>query len=394
MLGFNHLELDHYAGRDQRAPRDRIRRLGRGPPLVSAPHRTQTGEWTLVTGGAGFIGSELVAQLLQSTNRRMRVLDNLETGSRENLAEPLDSGRCELLVGDVRDDATLRVALDRVTDVFHLACLGLRRSLVDPEESHDVNATGTLRLLIAAKRAGVRRFLHVSSSEVYGSFRDSKESQIGVRGMDEDHPTRPTTVYGAAKLAGESYARAFHLTNGLPVTIVRPFNAYGPRSHQEGNAGEVIPRMMVRALAGQPLVVFGDGRQSRDFTHVRDVARGLRLAAACDEAVGETFNLGSGKEFAIVELAHEIKALCARPDLPDMTIVHEPARPGDVRRLLADASRARHILGWEPEVEWGQGLAELKKWIEAARKTPQELFLLQEGSPSWNRFVHTESPCA
>lgn len=324
--------------------------------------------WTLLTGGAGFIGSELVAQLV-AEGRRVRVLDNLETGARKNL----DGVACELLVGDVRDPSALRAALADVSDVFHLACLGLRRSLGDAEESHDVNATGTLRLLVEARRAGVRRFVHVSSCEVYGS-------NAGPGVMDEDHPTRPTTPYGAAKLAGEAYARSFHLVHGLPLVIVRPFNTYGPRSHHEGDAGEVIPRFVVQALAGQPLLLFGDGRQTRDFTHVRDVARGLRLAAKCDAAIGATLNLGSGREIAIADLAQEVRVLCGCPDLP---ILHEPRRPGDLRGLLADASRACRQLGWTPEVDWKEGLQEVKEWFASRPETPQELVSQQAGSQPW-----------
>ena len=352
---------------------------------AGAPSLSSTGSgWTLVTGGAGFIGSELVAQLV-AEGRRVRVLDNLETGRRDNLAglpgvagEDAPGAGCELRVGDVRDPAALAAALADVDEVFHLACLNLRRSLRHPEESHEVNATGTLRLLEATRRVGVRRFLHVSSSEVYGSCAGGPRRR---RGMDEDHPTRPTTAYGAAKLAGEAYARAYHRAYGLPVVIVRPFNAYGPRSHHEGDAGEVIPRFIVRALAGRPLAVFGDGRQSRDFTHVRDVARGLRLAAACGAAVGETLNLGSGREIPVGVLARAIRGLCGRPQLP---IVHQAPRPGDVRRLRADAGRARRLLGWAPQVAWEEGLGELVAELDRRRPPIEELDANEGGASSWD----------
>jgi UDP-glucose 4-epimerase len=354
------------------------------------------GAITLVTGGAGFIGSELTAQLA-AEGRAARVLDDLATGRRENLAPLLEpavesagatvAGRVELLVGDVRDETTLRLALDGVDEVYHLACLGLRRSLGHPEESHDVNATGTLRLLAAARRAGVRRFVHVSSSEVYGDPLAAAAPGSGVGGgrlrasdalaIDEDHPTRPTTAYGAAKLAGEAYARAWHRVYGLPVVIVRPFNAYGPRSHHEGDAGEVVPRFLVRALAGEPLVVFGDGLQTRDFTHVRDVARGLRLAAACDVAVGQTLNLGSGREVEVLELARLVRELCGRPELP---IVHAQPRPGDLRRLRADSRRAQRLLGWEPSVGWRDGLRELAASLARQDRSPPEMVLEQRCS--------------
>ncbi len=340
--------------------------------------------FTLVTGGAGFIGSELVTQLV-ADGRRVRVLDNLATGRRENLAALLDASprRCELVIGDVRDAAALEAALAGAGEVFHLACAGLRRSLRHPEESHDVNAGGTLHLLEAARRAGVRRFLHVSSSEVYGSFASADPA---THGMSEDHPTRPTTAYGAAKLAGEAYARSFHQEHGLPVVIVRPFNAFGPRSHHEGDAGEVIPRFLVRALAGHPLTIYGDGRQSRDFTHVRDIVRGLRLAAAFDAAVGETFNLGSGRDVTIAVLAILIREICGRPSLP---IVHYAARPGDLRRLVADASRARRLLGWAPQVGFADGLLELAERIKSGGR-PVEEMALEAGEDSWSSLGGVE----
>lgn len=214
----------------------------------------------LVTGGAGFIGSELVMQLA-ATGHRVVVLDSLIAGFRENL-DSLPTDRVRLVVGDFRDPAVVASALRDVSVVFHLACINLRRALVAPREAHDVNATATLDLLVAARSAGVKRFVHVSSSEVYGS---ACGASIG-----EDHPTHPTTAYGASKLAGEAYARAFWQTYACPTVVVRPFNSFGPRSHHEGTSGEVIPRFLLRAMAGQPLVIPGDGQQSRDFTFVSD----------------------------------------------------------------------------------------------------------------------------
>lgn len=309
---------------------------------------------TLVTGGAGFIGAELVAQLI-AAGRAVRVLDDLSTGEPANLEEPLASGRCELVIGDVRDPRAVRACLDGVDTVFHLACVGLRRSLSEPLLCHEVNATGTLVTLEQCRHAGVRRLVHVSSSEVYGTARDD-------RPMDEDHPLRPTTPYGAAKLAGEAYARSAFLSFGLPVVLIRPFNAYGPRSHSEGDAGEVIPRFITRALAGQPLRIQGDGRQSRDFTHVRDIARGLVMAEASAAAVGATINLGSGVGIEIGRLAEMIRDLCGSGDPP---IEHSPTRPGDVRRLLADAGLARRLLDWTPTVSWEQGLRDVITWFAA-----------------------------
>ena len=220
----------------------------------------------LVTGAAGFIGSELVRQLVAG-GRRVVALDNLAAGSWENLdgVEPV-----ERITGDVREPRDVARAVRGVAVVFHLACLNLRHSLHSPSESHDVNATGTLAVLEAARAAEVDRFVCVSSSEVYGAARTVP--------MSEDHPTFPATAYGAAKLAGEAYARAFHQSYGLATVIVRPFNTYGPRCHHEGSSGEAIPKFLLRARAGLPLVIFGDGEQTRDFTYVSDTARGILLA--------------------------------------------------------------------------------------------------------------------
>ncbi len=316
----------------------------------------------LVTGGAGFIGSELVAQLC-AVNRHVVVVDNLATGLVENLAGlPVT-----LIPGDVRDPGHWRYLLEETSTVYHLACLGVRHSIHSPVENHDVNAGGTLAVLEAALRSGVERFVHVSSSEVYGT---------AVRiPMTEDHPTNPETPYGAAKLAGEAYARAYHRTYGLPVAIVRPFNTFGPRCHHEGASGEVIPRFLLRALTGRPLIVFGDGEQTRDFTWVSDTARGIIAAGEVAGAVGRTLNLGSGREVSLLTLALLIAGEHAE-------IVHEPERPGDVRRLIADASGARRMLGFAPRVGLEDGLAQLRDWY-VQQRTPPEKLLAAEVVRNW-----------
>lgn len=316
----------------------------------------------LVTGGAGFIGSELVAQLC-ALNRRVIVVDNLATGLEENL----EGLPVTLVHGDVRDPGPWRHLLDETSTVYHLACLGVRHSIHSPLENHDVNAGGTLAVLEAALRRGVDRFVHVSSSEVYGT---------AVRvPMAEDHPTSPETPYGAAKLAGEAYARAYHRTYGLPVAIVRPFNTFGPRCHHEGASGEVIPRFLLRALAGRPLIVFGDGEQTRDFTWVSDTAQGIIAAGLVADAVGCTLNLGSGREVSLLKLARLIAGEHAG-------IVHQPERPGDVRRLIADSSEARRVLGFAPRVELESGLAQLRSWYRRQRTSPQQL-LAAEVVQNW-----------
>ncbi len=323
----------------------------------------RTGPCSLVTGAAGFIGSELVRQL-SAAGHSVVAFDNLATGSWQNLA---GVENCERIEGNILDRVQLaRAAGMGVTSIFHLACVNLRESLRAPRHSHDVNATGTLNVLEAARNANVARFVQVSTSEVYGTALTAP--------MTEAHPTHPTTPYGASKLAGEAYARAFHLSYGLPVTIVRPFNSYGPRCHHEESSGEVIPKFLLRSRAGLPLRIFGDGHQTRDFTFVSDSARGILLAGTVPAAMGGTFNLGSGAEISILMLARLIA--------PTAAILHDPERPGDVRRLLADSSAARRILGYQPTVSFDEGLARLSAWYDH-QNVPATTLLQREVEHNW-----------
>jgi UDP-glucose 4-epimerase len=323
------------------------------------------GARVVVTGGAGFIGSELVRQLA-AAGHRVIALDNLVNGRAENL----DGVECRLERGDIRDGYLVARCLSGVDIVYHLACLGVRHSIHSPAENHEVNATATLALLAAARQARVGRFVYVSSSEVYGTARTVP--------MTEAHPAFPMTVYGAAKLAGECYARAYQRTYGFPTVVLRPFNAYGPRSHHEGDSGEVIPKFVLRAMAGRPLVVFGDGTQTRDFTEVSDTARGILAAGFAAGAVGETINVGSGLEITVNALADAVRTAVGRP----VAVEHDPARPGDVLRLYADATLARAVLAFEPRLTLRAGLARLVEWYRASASAPEEL-LASEQRRNW-----------
>ncbi|MEW5855163.1 MAG: SDR family NAD(P)-dependent oxidoreductase [Myxococcota bacterium] len=317
------------------------------------------GRHVLVTGGAGFIGSELVHQLAWG-GARVTVLDNLVNGRRENLQDiPRDN--VELVVGDIRDEALVNRLMRGVEVVFHLAVLGVRHSIHSPQENHEVNATATLKLLAAARSSGVGRFVYVSSSEVYGTARTAP--------MTEDHPPFPLTVYGGSKLAGECYTRAYFHTYGFPTVVLRPFNAFGPRCHHEGDSGEVIAKFMLRCMAGQPMIVFGDGTQTRDFTFVADTASGILAAGMSEGAVGKTINLGSGKEVTILELARII----ARVVGVAPRIEHIEPRPGDVLRLIADTTQARGLLGFAPNVSLEDGLTRLHAWYRDAGVAPETL---------------------
>ena len=336
-------------------------------------------ETVLVTGGAGFIGSELVRQLV-ARGDRVVVVDNLVNGRRENLAG-LPPGQVTLVESDIRALDGLRSRLREARVVYHLACLGVRHSVHSPVENHDVNATATLHLLAACREAEVPKFVYVSSSEVYGTALWAP--------MAEEHPTSPCTVYGAAKLAGESYARAFFRTYRYPTVIVRPFNTYGPRSHHEGDSGEVIPRFLLRCLARRPMVVFGDGTQTRDFTFVEDTARGIMLAGTVEAAVGGTLNLGSGTEVSINDLAALVATVTGfAPD-----VVHDTARPGDVSRLCSDVSRAKSMLGYAARVPLRAGLARLLEWYRAHHQSADEL-LRDEVVHNWEMKGAAAGPTA
>jgi len=314
----------------------------------------------LVTGGAGFIGSEVVRQLAVR-GERVLVVDNLVNGRRENIADVL-SADVQLMTVDVRDLPSIAPHLGRVRVTYHLACLGVRHSVHSPLENHEVNATATLHLLAACRAAGVPRVVYVSSSEVYGTAKWAP--------MTEDHPTFPCTVYGASKLAGECYTRAYHRTYDYPTVVVRPFNTYGPRSHHEGDSGEVIPKFLLRCLAGRPMMIFGDGTQTRDFTYVSDTAAGILLAGEHLDAIGDTINLGFGSEVTINDLARQTAAVTGRPDA---SIQHDIPRPGDVLRLYADMSHARRTIGYVPTVTLADGLARLLTWYQQQAQSPEQL---------------------
>lgn len=327
------------------------------------------GKRVLVTGGAGFIGSSVVDQLAPRAEL-VRVIDDLSIGARENLDEAAAAGSVELIEADIRDRDAMRAACAGIDIVLHLAVSCLRVSLHSPWESHDVNAGGTLSALEAALDAGVERFLYCSSSEVYGT---------AVRAtMGESHPLQPTTVYGGSKLAGETYALAFWQTYGLPAIVVRPFNTYGYREHHEGPHGEVIPKMVVRALNGRAPVIFGDGSQSRDFTFVTDTARGILAAVECDELVGEAVNIGSGREVTIRAVAEAVCALCA----PGLEPVWDEPRPADVQRHLADTEKAARLLGFAPEIDFEQGLRLYVDWLRHRYPDPR-VMLADEVERNW-----------
>ena len=319
------------------------------------------GRRVLVTGGAGFIGSHLSEHLVNA-GARVVVLDNFRNGRRENLVFP-GADRIEVIEGDIVDPATCARALQGVDTVFHLACLGVRHSLHSPVENHQVNALGSLQVLEAARAAKVRRFIYISTSEIYGRAREFP--------ITENCTPWPLTVYGSSKLAGEHYARSYFECYGLPVVCVRPFNNYGPRSHFEGDSGEVIPRFILRALAGQPPVVFGDGSHTRDFLYVQDCAATLARIAQADALVGDVVNLGYGEEIRIDTLARTVLEAMGRTDLQT---VFEAPRPADVPKLWVDTSKLKKAIAFKPQTSLRDGIGRtLEYFAKLYRENPAAL---------------------
>jgi nucleoside-diphosphate-sugar epimerase len=310
----------------------------------------------LVTGGAGFIGSNLVGALA-GDGHPVRVLDDLSTGRKENLDGV--AGNVEVVLGDVRDRALVRGALDGVEVVFHLAALpSVARSVADPRASHEVNVDGTLNVLLAAGDAGVRRLVYASSSSVYGD--------TPVLPKHEEMPVSPRSPYAAAKLAGEAYCRAFSHVYPLETVCLRFFNVFGPRQDPASQYAAVVPRFVTRMLAGRPAEVTGDGRQTRDFTFVANAVQACRLAASAGpEAVGQAMNVGCADRISVLDLVGLINDLLGQRLDPVFT----PARPGDVRDSQASTDKAERLIGYRPQVPVREGLAATVRWFAGAPTT-------------------------
>jgi len=318
------------------------------------------GKKVLVTGGAGFIGSNLVDKLAEKNE--VIVVDDFSSGKKENLVQREGKENVKVVEASILDKGTMKELAKGNDVIFHLAVQCLRVSLSNPDLVHEVNATGSLNVLEAAKEAGVEKFVYVSSSEVYGTAKAVP--------MKESHVLEPTTVYGASKLAGELYTRAFFLTHELPAVIVRPFNTYGPREHFEGAYGEVIPRFVLRALNDLPPLIFGTGEQTRDFTFVEDTVEGIILAAESKQLLGEEVNIARGEEVSINRVAELVLKELGKENLK---AEHGKERPADVQRHYADISIAKNVLGFEPKVGIEEGIKKFCEWFKEEYKNPQEL---------------------
>lgn len=297
----------------------------------------------LVTGGAGFIGSHLATALVERGDE-VRVLDNLSTGHRHNL-EHLHS-KIDWVEGDLVDRRVVERALDGVEVVFHEAALAsVPRSVAAPLDTNAACVTGTVNLLDAARRGEVRRIVYGGSSSAYG------DQNPGVAQREAALPA-PRSPYAAAKLAGEFYCQAFTATYGLETVVLRYFNVFGPRQDPESQYAAVIPKFVTAMLAGRRPTIFGDGKQSRDFTYVDNVVWGNLLAADAPGAVGRTINVACGQQYNLLHLVAEINDALGT----DIEPLFDAPRTGDVRDSLADVSLARELLNFEPTVGFDEGL--------------------------------------
>lgn len=305
---------------------------------------------SLVTGGAGFIGSNLARTLLEK-GREVRVLDNFATGRHENLKDILKD--IELVEGDLRNPEDVKKAVRGVCCIFHLGALpSVVRSVEDPLETHDVNVTGTLNLLIAARDAGVKRFVFSSSSSVYGNTPALPKR--------EDMLPMPLSPYAAHKLTGEHYCRIFHELYGLKTFSLRYFNVFGPRQNPKSHYAAVIPLFIDAFAHGKAPVIHGDGGQTRDFTYVQNVVdANLACCDAPEEAAGGVFNAACGDRISVNDLASTIAKLMGSSVKP----VHAEPRAGDVRDSQADSRRAREMLGWTPKVGFEEGIRRTVEWF-------------------------------
>ena len=312
------------------------------------------GTCCLVTGGAGFIGSTIVDQLLDAGVKEVRVIDNFVRGSRNNLVRAMQHGGVEVIEGDICDASLVDRATEGVDYVFHQAALRITRCAEAPREAVEVLIDGTLNVLEAAVEHNVKKVIAASSASVYG-----EPSYLPI---DESHPFNNRTMYGAGKIAAEQMMRALHDTSGLRYIAFRPFNIYGPRMDMTGVYTEVLVRWIDAIQAGKPPLIFGDGTQSMDFVYVDDVARANLLAAQSD-IIDDVFNLGTGVQTSLNELCQLLLGLTGSSLQPEY---RAPRQVANVQRRRAAVEKAEKLLGFRARVSLEDGLREFIRWRQVA----------------------------
>jgi dTDP-glucose 4,6-dehydratase len=304
----------------------------------------------LVTGGAGFIGSHIVDRLLNE-GFNIRVVDNLSTGDEKNLAQHQGKENLQFIEGDIRNFDLAKELVEGVDAVFHEAALvSVTRSVEDPLLANEVNVTGTLNLLKACVDAKVKRFVFASSCAVYGDHETLPNH--------ENLMPRPLSPYAVSKLAAENYVKVFNDVYGLETVILRYFNVYGPRQSYGPYSG-VISIFINRLLKNENLTIYGDGEQTRDFVHVKDVVEANMLVLSKQNAAGEIFNISTGKAITINSLAKTLQKII---DKTDLKLVYAKTRSGDIKNSYADINKAMKILDYTPKISIKEGLANLVNW--------------------------------
>jgi UDP-glucose 4-epimerase len=332
----------------------------------------------LVTGGAGFIGSHIATALVES-GHRVRVVDNLQAGHRHNLA--LVAADVEFVEGDCSDPVIAARAARGMEVVYHQAAVpSVARSVEDPASAHRNSATATLEVLVAARAAGVRRFIYAGSSSVYGD-----SAALPKR---EDMIPQPLSPYAVGKLGGEHYVRVFANLYGMETVTLRYFNVFGPRQDASSPYSGVISLFITAMLAGRDPVIYGDGKQSRDFTYVANVVDGNLRALAARGLKGQAVNLATGRRTTLNALLKALARELGRP----ARATRQPARPGDIKHSLADVKQARRLLGYRPTVDfetglrltldWYREIAELSAPARSARSAPPARRLAAGTPPS------------
>ncbi len=303
----------------------------------------------LVTGGAGFIGSHTVEALLRRRDK-VKVLDNLSTGKRENLSTM--SSQIEFIEGDIRNSSICRQAMEGVDYLIHLAALHeVPRSVLQPLETHEVNVTGILNLLVAARDGAVKRFVYASSSAVYG------DNPILPR-SEEMVPVPISSPYAVSKLTGEYYCQLFSHLYGLETVSLRFFNIFGPRQDAASDYAGVIPKFISALLSNTPPTIYGDGEQSRDFTHVMDCVAAVLSACQTPGLSGQVLNIGTGKPTTVNHLCSLLQEILHRKIPPRFG----PPQPGDIKYDYADIKKARDLLSYQPTWNMHQGLQKTVEW--------------------------------
>ncbi len=311
----------------------------------------------LVTGGAGFIGSNLVKKLVEEGYREVRVIDNLSTGKSENLAPVLD--RIDFQLGDIREMDFVQKQSRDAEIVFHQAALSsVEQSIKDPVSTDESNIKGTLNVLLAARDSHVKRVVYSSSASVYG---DSPTLP-----KHEEMPVDVLSPYALSKYVGERYCQLFYQLYGLETVCLRYFNVFGPNQDAGSQYAAVIPRFISSILNGKPITIYGDGEQTRDFAYVENVVAANLLAVTSEDVIGETFNIACGERISVNRLAEHLMDVLRRK----VPVVHESPRPGEVKHSLADITKAAERLGYSPSVDVWEGLRRSASWAESVQGDP------------------------